>query len=462
MKNILIIVFVCLSAGSLFAQEEIISLTLEEAQEYALENNKTLINAHKDIQLASEQIKEAKGSGLPQANASLDYMTNFNYEMALDFGSGTSTDYSQYLENPLFDQGDIAVFGSVMQVLGSSSSSNIVMKDQANANIQVTQLIFSGQYWVGIQMAKLAKEIAEKNLLTTEISVKETVGNLYYGILASQEYIKILEHMLVNNKDILKRTTDMYKKGLAEEIDVDQFKMVISQLENSKKSIERSLEYSYNTFRFVLGIESGKEIILKDNLDKFIGYVNEDQLIKTNLDLNNNPTYQLVETQEEISKKNITMQKWAYGPTISGYYSYTEKLLTTTFDLSPKNAAGLTLSLPIISGGTKRAQLNQAKIELDKASRSKYLLEEQLTLEDKQLTFEVKNAHDNYITQKENVEVAKRVYENINNKYNQGLVSSLDLTQANNNYLQAENNYISAVINLLQSKLKLDKLHNNL
>ena len=150
-----------------------------------------------------------------------------------------------------------------------------------------------------------------------------------------------------------------------------------------------------------------------------------------------------------------------YAPTLNGFYSYTEKLLTTSFDLSPKNAAGLNLSIPIFSGFTKKAQMSQAKIELDKISRSKALLEEQLLLQEKQLQFNLNNSYENYMTQKENVEVAQRVYQSNYNKFKQGMISSLDLTQSNSNFLQAENNYVSSVHQLLQSKLELDKLYNN-
>ncbi len=84
------------------------------------------------------------------------------------------------------------------------------------------------------------------------------------------------------------------------------------------------------------------------------------------------------------------MQKWAYAPTISGFYSYREKILRSSFDLSPNNTAGLTLSLPIISGGTRTAQLSQAKIEYEKINRNKELLGEQLELQNRQLMYELK------------------------------------------------------------------------
>jgi len=243
---------------------------------------------------------------------------------------------------------------------------------------------------------------------------------------------------------------------------VDQIKVSLSQISNSKKAMERSLLLNYNLLRLSMGIEPGTEITLTDKLGEIIAEIDESLLRDSNMEITRNPNYQIIQAQEDISRKNIEMQKWAFAPTLSGYYSYTEKILKTNFDLSPKNAAGLNLSIPIFSGFTKKAQMSQAKIELDKISRSKSLLEEQLQLQEKQLMFNLRNSYDNYTTQKENVNVAKRVYENNYNKFKQGRISSLDLTQSNSNYLQAQNNYVNSVHQLLQAKLELNKLYNNL
>ncbi|MEA2105550.1 MAG: TolC family protein [Bacteroidota bacterium] len=460
MKRIFLFLLSIGLVGTVVAQEESFSFTLQEAQEYALEHNKTFLNAQSDIALAEEKYKEARGSGLPQVNGAMDYTTNFNYEFEFAMGGGT-TEFE--FENPQFlDQGDMEVLQALGQMFGSSEGSTIVMEDQANASIQVSQLIFSGQYWVGLQMAKLSREIAEKSLTASKNDLKENVANLYYGILASQKFIQIIDHILENNMDILKQMQNMYEKGMVEEIEVDQIQMGISELENSKKSMQRSLEYTINTFRFVLGIETNADIDFKDDLTEFLEDIVEENLLASDFNIENNPTFQLMQTQEEIGEKGIAMQKWTYAPTISGFYSYREKILKSSFDLSPKNTAGLTLSLPIISGGTRSAQLSQAKIEYEKINRNKELLEEQLELQNRQLIYELKNAIDNYQMQKENVKVAQRVYENSNNKYKHGQLSVVELNQTRNNYLQAENNYVTSILNLLQAKIKKDKLYNNL
>ena len=90
------------------------------------------------------------------------------------------------------------------------------------------------------------------------------------------------------------------------------------------------------------------------------------------------------------------------------------------------------------------------------------MVQDQLLLQEKQLRFNLINANLQYKNAKDNIDVSKRVYESNENKYRQGMISSLELTQANTLYLQAENNYITSLLNLLQTKLTLDKLLNNL
>jgi outer membrane protein TolC len=120
------------------------------------------------------------------------------------------------------------------------------------------------------------------------------------------------------------------------------------------------------------------------------------------------------------------------------------------------------ISIPILASGERYASMRKAKINLLKAQNTKELMTDQLLLQGKQLKYNLINANLQYISQKENIEVAKRVYTSTENKFKQGMASSLDLTQANSLYLQAENNYITSLLNLLQTKLALDKLLNNM
>lgn len=424
-KGVLLILISFIMPLLLFAQEGAQELSLKKAVGFAVEHNKQLQASQKDIELYKQKVREAISQGLPQINGTLNYSTNFKYKM--NFGDMTNT-----------------------------------LKDQSTLALGAQQLIFSGQWILGIQTSRIAEQLANQQVGLTELDIRESVYNSYYLILVSERSKDIIRQNLENMDKILKHTQNMYNAGTVEITDVDQIRMTVGQLKNNLLSMERTIEVNYNLLRLQLGLQAGAKILLTDPLESFLS---EDQHIKlTNqpFEINNNLQYQLMETQIDLNKKMVGLQKWTYAPTISGTYSYTYKILKPTLDFSPKHSAGFTMDIPIFSGLQRKAQLEQAKITLEQTAINKSLLEDQLYLQEEQFKFELKNSIENYNLQKENIDVAQRVLENIQRKYEQGVVSSLDLTQANNNYLQAENNYTSACLTMLQAQIQLEKLYNNL
>jgi outer membrane protein TolC len=226
--------------------------------------------------------------------------------------------------------------------------------------------------------------------------------------------------------------------------------------------MERAISMGYNLLRFQLGAEPQTEIILTDSLD----YLLSKEVNRTQpgvpFSIENNILYQMSETSEKISDQMVKMEKMSYAPTLTGFYAYTQKFMTTGFDMTPNNIAGVSMSIPVFSSGSRNYKLTQAKIKLEQSALNKKMLADQLNMQEQQLNMDLNTALENYKSQKENVTVAKRVLENINRKYEQGIISSLELTQANSNYLQAETNFVQASFTLLQARLALDKLYNQL
>lgn len=441
------------------AQEINSSLSLQQAREYALKYNKILKNARENIFVSEERIKETRAQGLPQVNGTLDFMTYFNYELELDFGFGTGT--APDINMGLLDEGDFEILNFLQQTFGSTSAEPIIMNNQSSAKVQLSQLIFSGQYLAGIQTAKIAKELSVQSFKKSEIEIIENVTNSYYLILATEHTLEIIDKTLLNMNTTLQHTKNLYSAGVAEETDVDQIHSAVSQLNNTKKSLERVIQLNYNLLKFQLGIKPDQKIKLTDNLDTFLKNFESDNYFVKKIDLRQNIDYQLVEMQVKLAEKQVDMTKWSYGPSVAGFYSYTKKILTTGFDLTPKHIAGVNVTAPIFSSGMRKAQLSKARIELNMSQRNQELLREQLELQEKQCIFNLENALENYQTQKENILIAQRLNNSIQNKYNQGFLSSLDLVQANTNYLNAENNYLNSVLTLLQAKLSIEKLYNS-
>jgi outer membrane protein TolC len=449
-----------LCTGVVFAQSDPQSLSISEAMEYSVKNNKNIQNARNEVRLAELQIKESFSAGYPQFSAGMDYMTNFNYEVEFEFG-GTTSD-PPVIDFTKLDAGDVEVLGVIDQMFGSSEPATIKMGDQLSANFQVSQLLFSGQFWVGLELAKIGRSLAEKSIVLTEIDLKEQVVNTYNMILVSEKLLDVMEQNEQKMIEIQQHTQNLFNAGMAEQTDVDQLTITLSQLKNGIRAMERNIEISYNLFRFVLGLEKNSEVRLTTTLDQLMDDLVSQNLLEAQFDLADNPTYQLLKEQEFLNEKMVTLQKWAYAPTLLGFYSYTEKLISSGFNLSPNHAAGISLSVPIWDGGATKIQVSRARVELDKVRIQTALLSDQLSLQNEQARYDIQSSFEEYTTQKENVEVAKRVLSSYENKYQQGVISSLELTQANVNYLQAENNYVSSIMSLLQAKLAMDKLYNKL
>ena len=409
--------------------QEKLSLSLEDAKNYALEYNKMIKNADLAVKEAQKKINETISIGLPQADATVDYSNFLGAEMELSFGEGLPP-----------------------RIIPFNPTSNL--------NITVSQLIFSGSYIVGLQSVKLYREMSEKNLLKTEQDIKVLVTNYYTNALLAEHTVEILTKSYQNTQEIFEKTKTMESVGMAEKLDVDQFKVQLSSLENSLKAAERQRELVYNLLRLQLGVSANTSIELTDSLSDLMGGLEYEMLTEKSMILDNNLDYQLMSTQERLSEKQITLKKMGYLPTLSGFYNYTNKILKPELDFSPKNIVGLNLSIPIFSSGMRNSQLSQAKIQYETTINNKELLEDQLLLQEKQSRYNLMNAMEQYENRKNNVEVAFRVFKSYKLKFEQGVASSLDLTQSSNSYLQAESEYAMAVMNLLEAQISLQKLMN--
>jgi outer membrane protein TolC len=217
--------------------------------------------------------------------------------------------------------------------------------------------------------------------------------------------------------------------------------------------------------RFLLGVSPETRIILTESLESIVEKVDIAQILSTGFDVKENLNYKLVASQEQMSELSLKMQKSTAMPSLSGFYTYSENGMgnkLNSMSWFPNSIVGLQLSVPIFATGTRYSKIKQAQINLEKTRTGREMVTEQLLLQEKQLRYNLVSAREQYNLQKANIDVSKRVYTSTENKFKQGMASSLDLTQANSLYLQAENNYISSLMNLLQTKLALDKLLNNM
>ncbi len=440
--NCLLLFFI--TGGLLSAQTQSqgseLRLSLKEAQDYAIQNNKTVIAARQDIAASRVAIWETISSALPAVDA-----------------SGSFTDNLKLMTTLL--PGDF--FGKPGEKVPVTFGSQF----NSGGSVQASMLLFNAPLYVGIETTKLANKLSEKSLVKSEQDTRESVSTAYFLIIVSEESMRILDANMANLQETLKSTRSMFAAGMAEGTDVDQMVSNVTMLENSRSSMQRTIELNYNLLRFQLGVTPETNIIITETLESLTDMINVDALMLQEFDHRQNVNYQLIEGQEQMSALNLKTQKASVLPTLSGFYTYgTNGMGDKISELQwfPNSMTGLQISVPIFASGQRYSKIKKAQINLDKARTTKEMVTEQLLLQEKQLRYSLVNANQQYISQKDNVEVSKRVYASMENKYRQGMASSLDLTQANQLYLQSENNYVSALLNLLQTKIALDKLLNNI
>lgn len=416
-----------------------LSLTLSEAQDYALKNNLAVVSARYDVEATKYMLWEAISAGLPQLNASASLNDNLKLMTTL-------------LPGEFFGQPGTKIpvqFGS---------------KYNSSFGAQASLLLFNAPYLVGVQTSQLAGKLTGLNLERSEQETREAVIMTYYLILISEESMTILDGNIAALKETLQSTRTMLSAGMAEATDVDQMESNVSMMRNTKSSMERTLELNYNMLRFQLGVSPETRIILTESLASIVTSTDVTKVLEAEFNLRDNVNYRLIEGQEQMSELSLKMQKASVLPTVSGFYSYSKSGMGDKLgdlDWFPNSVLGFQLSVPLFSSGTRYSRIKQAQINLEKSRTGREMMSEQLRLQEKQVRYNLVNAREQYNLQKANIEVSKRIYASVENKYRQGMASSLEVTQANANYLQAENNYISALMTLLQSKVALDKLLGN-
>jgi outer membrane protein len=422
-------VSLCLWAGRAQAQDKLM-LDVAAAREHALLYNRNIKNSGLAIDQSQERLREAISAGLPQVNASADYSNAMGAQISIQFDE-------------------------------NMPATQIPIRPTSNFNLQVGQLIFNGNYIVGIQLAKLGRILSEKNLKKTEQDVVSQVTESYFLTLLSEESLRILRNNTENLNDIYRKTEPLVKVGMMEKLELDQLSVQVNSLSNAVRSAERQYEMAKNMLRIQLGVTADTELELTDNLvdiiEKEMGPGSD-----LNFDMALNADYQLLEVQEELTEKQVDLQKAAYLPSVTGFYNYTYKLLKPAFDMSPPHIVGLQMNIPVFSSGERRARVRQARIELETTKNNKALVEEQLDIQFRQMQFNLKNAWENYETQKRNVEVSREVYLSLRRKFEQGMISGLELTTADSNYLQAESEYLTSLLEVLRSRNALETLTGNL
>ena len=460
-KQILLMAGMFLFGSFAALAQEPVKLSLQDAIKMALVNNTNILNSDLDLKIAQKKVWETMASGLPQINAKGTYQHTFVVP-TLNFGGGyalqneinLATDKGNYIQGTADNK-------PIYLVYKEGTPVELGLPNSTSFDFTLSQLIFSGSYFVGLQATKVYYGLTKQNAEKTKLDVIETVVNTYNMIQLAEESRKILVQNLENINKTLYEVSEMNKQGFLEKTDVDQLELTGNTIRNAMNQIDSNLDMGYRLLKIQLGMDETVKVELSDILESDESLTKSSlQLITESFNISQNVDYQLIQTSEKAAKLDLNLAKTSYLPTISGYYNHTEKLKAPAFDFAPKDLIGVNMSFPIFSSGQRSSIVSQKKMALEKAENTRNLVSSSLIMQASQYQNDLKLKLEKYQNQQKSKQLSDDIYQRTLEKYKQGMASSMDLMTSQNQYLTNLTNFYQCIYDVQGSRSKLEKLFN--
>ncbi len=416
----------------------IYSFSLADALEYATLHNYQNQKTAKDIQIAKKKIWETTAIGLPQISAEGDYKNMLKIPTQL-------------------------IPGDFMGMPGTFVPVKFGQQHDLSVNITASQLIFSGEYIVGLQASKIFLQLSEQAYSKSVKTIKETLTKSYYLVLIAKETKKILTETGANIDNLLSEIRENNRVGFVSETDVDQLQLTKQNNENTIIAISNQIEISKRLLKYQLGLSFADSLVLTDSLAAFIESLDADQILYKNFEPSNNIDYQLIETREKLALLDMKREKSQFLPQLSAFLSYRKTTYSNDFNnltekWFPANILGVKLTIPLFSSGGRIAKVQQKRMEFEKIQNQKIELKEGLLLQVEQARINFINANNSFQNQKINLNLAKKINKNTEIKYKKGMATSSELMMAQNQYLASLSSYYKSLNDLLNARTTLEYL----
>jgi len=429
------------------AADNVLRFSLKEAQEYAVKFSTDTRNSRIDVAMAQKKIWETTASGLPQLNATLSYRDNLKIP--------TTLIPAQFLDP------DAAADEFIGLKFGTQHNTTI--------DVTATQLVFNGSYIVALRAANVYLQLAKNQQEKKEIDIRETVANTYHLILLAEKNRQILISSLDNLRQTWHETAAMHQAGFSEATAVDQLQLAVSDLENTLATTGRQIETVYQLLKLQMGLDQDRPVALSDTLASILAGMDTELPPPQGFDLTRSIDFRVLETQERSMALMLKREKAEYLPTVTAFLSLSQSAMRDRFNFFSKGEKwfpaailGFNLSVPLFTSGLRPARVAQARLELEKAQNLKKQVADGLKLAMDQARSDFAAALERKKNTAQMVILAQRIFDNTRSKFNQGLVTTMELTQSHNQYLSAESSHSQAVVQLLDARIRLDKALNQL
>lgn len=449
------------------------SFDLDACIKYALENTIEIKNAKVDEQIADSKVRETIGIGLPQIDGSVSVQHNKNlprffstYAVAQGF-AGEDENGDPILNIPGANSTDIVASPNFFQ-----------LPSTGNASITINQLIFNNSYLVGLKASDTYQSLSRKTTEQTQIDVIEKVAKAYYAVLVSNERISLFDNNIARVDSLLRTTRALNQNGFAEAIDVDRIQVTLNNLKSERLKFINLQNLSLGLLKFQMNYPMEQSINITGSLADLKVNPNLFEEYQEGWDYKNRIEYKILDTQKRLQELEIKNRFSQSTPSLVGFanlgYSTMSKEFTGLFKTEsdipstdfygpdkwyPVSSFGLSLNVPIFSGLQRSARLQQAKLSLQKIENSYSSLKQGIDLSIEQNTIVYKNSLETLKSQQENMELADRVAKVTKIKYEQGVGSNIEVTDAESSLREAQVNYYNSLFDAIVAKIDLEKAY---
>ncbi len=460
--SLLLLSFVSLVKAQNTDSSKVYQFSLKDAIAYAMEHNVDMINAQLDIKKAQRKVWETTAIGLPQINGTVSFTDNLDLRTTLfpDF----ITQSVVGINTGLFGLTPVAPVPESRTVPVQFGS-----QYQASWGFTATQIIFNGEYLVGLQASRAFLQMSKNAEEKTELDTRQKVAQAYNNALVMNESVRLNQQTLANMQTILSDMQAFSNQGLMDATDVQQMQLTVNNLKISLSNLKTIRELSLKMLKLQIGLNLQDSLLLTDSLQNLVENSKVELLLTQQFDINQMIEYKMLLNQEEIQNLSLKQQQSKVLPSISAFYNFSKDAQRDSFDIFKSgddypwykaSSVGVQIKVPIFASGMRWAKIQQEKIELDKVRNQRINAEEAFVIQYEQNKANLKNSLDNFQHANENLKYAKNIYNQTLSKYKVGTASSLDLAQTQNQYLQAQNQYFQSIIQLMNNKFALEKMFN--
>ena len=429
-------------------------LTVKQAVEYAKKNSVQVKNILLDVRLQEETNRQVTSNAYPQISGRVGATYNPNIAVQ-SFPNFIALGTYGVLEAEGVKNGTGGTITTPSDI--GLIQAQFGTKWIANAGLDLSQILFDGQVFVGLQARATSIEWAKKNVEVTEELIKANVHKVYYQLVVGKTQIDLLDANIVRMEKLQHDTRELFKNGFAEKLDVDKIEVQLANLQTEKKKAQGQILNGYYGLKLLMGMPMKDELLLKDTLSD--SQIKNGILEASSYNYSDRKEYQYAELGKKLNEFNIKRYKLSQIPTASLSGSWSKNAQRNEFDFFGKgdwytfSNISLNISVPIFKGFYTKSKIDEAKLNLQKTENQIANLKLSIDNEVETAKVNFKIAVEAMDYQKQNMKLAEEVYEQTKKKYEAGLGSNTEITTAQTDLKSAQINYVTAMYDAIISRI---------